>query len=92
MDTLLVSRAEPYTPGDESAAVTLRSQSAEIVAFCWPCEVHVGQRIENHLSALDGVARAAYLSDWPEDEMIEKSKQRLEKVGSYAYRGCGQHS
>jgi hypothetical protein len=89
MDTLLVSSVEPYAPGDESASVTLRSNSAEIVAFCWPCALHVGDRIENHLSALDGVARAAYLSDWPEDERIERSKQRLEKVGPYAYQGCG---
>lgn len=89
MNTLLVSSVAPYAPGDESAAVTLRSDSAEIVAFCWPCDLHVGDQIDNHLSALDGVVRAAYLSDWPEDEKIEKSKQKLEKVGPYAYQGTG---
>lgn len=89
MDTLIVERVEPYAPGDESASVTLRSSHAEIVAFCWPCECRVGDCIENHLFALDGVARAACLSDWPEDEKIERSKERLEKVGPYAYQGCG---
>jgi len=89
MDTLLVSRVEPYALGDESASVTLRSASAEVIAFCWPCDLHVGDHIENRLSALDGIARAAYLSDWPEDEIAGRSKERLERVGPYAYQGCG---
>ncbi len=89
MNTLVVDRVEPYAPGDESASVTLRSACGEIVAFCYPCELQAGDYIKNHLYALDAVARAAYLSDWPEDEKEARSKERLEKVGPYAYEGCG---
>lgn len=89
-ETLLVSNVEFYTPDDECAAVTLCSTSAEIIAFCWPCELHAGEIIKNLIYALDGSVRAAYLSDWPEDEKIKRARQRLEKFGPYAYRGCGQ--
>jgi hypothetical protein len=88
-DTLLVARVEPYSPGDECACVTLRSAQAEIVAFCHPCELQAGDRVENHLHTMDAEVRAAYLSDWPEEEKQERSKPRLERVGPYAYRGCG---
>lgn len=89
MNTLLVERVEPYSPGDESASVTLRSTGGEVVAFCYPCNLKAGERIKNHLSALDAVVRAAYLSDWPESEKQERSKERLARVGPYAYQGCG---
>lgn len=89
MNKIVVERVEPYSPGDESASVTLRSPFGEIVVFCHPCTLKNGELIENHLSALDGDARAAYLSDWPEELKSEKSKQRLEKTGPYSYRGCG---
>ena len=89
MNTLLVERVEPYAPGDESASVTLRSAYAEMVVFCWPCALQPGDRVANRLSALDADARAAYLPDWPESEKEERSQQRLEKIGPYAYRGCG---
>jgi len=89
MNTLVVERTEPYAPDDESASVTLRSACGEIVAFCYPCDLKVGDHIENHLSALDAKVQAAYLTDWTEEEKQERSKERLEKVGPYAYRGCG---
>lgn len=89
MHTLLVERVDPYAAGDESASVTLRSADGEIVVFCYPCELKAGDRVANHLSALDSDARAASLSDWPEDEVEASSKERLEKVGPYSYRGCG---
>ena len=89
MGTLLVERVEPYSPGDECASVTLKSERGEIVVFCHPCEVKAGDRVVNHLSALDAEAQAASLSDWPEDMQEERAQHRLEKVGPYAYRGCG---
>jgi hypothetical protein len=89
MQTLLVERVEPYAPDDESASVTLKSPLGEIVVFCYPCELKAGEHVTNHLSALDADARAAALSDWPEDFVEEKSREWLEKVGPYAYRGCG---
>lgn len=89
MNTLLVERVEPYAPGDESASVTLRSVYAEIVVFCWSCALQAGDHVANRLSAVGADARAAYLSDWPENEKKERSQQRLEKIGPYAYRGCG---
>lgn len=87
--TLVVSRVEPYSPGDECATVILRSSLGEIAAFCWGRELTEGDTVENCLSALDAEARAAYLQDWPEEEKEEKSQERLEKVGPYAYRGVG---
>lgn len=89
MNNLIVQRVEPYAPGDESASVTLKSSKGEIEVFCYPCQVKPGDIVENILSVLDGEARAAYLSDWPEEEKLEKSKEWLEKVGPYAYCGCG---
>ena len=89
MSTLLVERVEPYAPDDESASVTLKSAHGEIVVFCYPCELKAGDRVSNHLSALDADAQAASLSDWPEDLKEERALERLEKVGPYAYRGCG---
>lgn len=89
MNKIIVERVEPYSPGDECTSVTLRSPFGEIVAFCHPCTLKNGELIENHLSALDGDARAAYLPDWPEELKKEKSKERLEKTGPYSYRGCG---
>jgi hypothetical protein len=89
MSTLLVERVDPYAPGDECASVTLKSANAEIVVFCHLCELKVGDRVANHLSALDAEAQAASLSDWPDDMQEEQAQERLEKVGPYAYRGCG---
>lgn len=89
MSTLLVERVEPYAPGDESASVTLRSAGGEVVAFCYPCSLAAGDRVENYLSVLDAKVQAAYLSDWPESEKQERSKEWLLKVGPYAYKGCG---
>ncbi|WP_134163453.1 hypothetical protein [Pseudomonas citronellolis] len=89
MNTLLVERVEPYAPGDECASVTLKSSHGEIVVFCYPCDLKAGGRVVNLLSAFDADARAASLSDWPSDEIEERAKERLEKVGFYAYRGCG---
>lgn len=89
MQTLFVERVEPYAPGDESASVALKSALGEIVVFCYPYRLKVGEHVTNRLSALDANACTAALSDWPEDEIKEKSKEWLEKVGPYAYRGCG---
>ncbi|MDR2219053.1 MAG: hypothetical protein LBE24_00545 [Methylobacillus sp.] len=86
MNTLLIERID----GDEAASVALRSGSGHVIeAFCHPCSLTVGERIENALSAMDGDWRAAYLSDWPDDKKQACSIERLEKIGSYAYRGCG---
>lgn len=87
--TVVVSRVEPYSPDDECASVTLRSSLGEITAFCWGRELKEGDTIENRLSALDAEARAVYLQDWPEEEKEEKSNERLEQIGPYAYRGVG---
>jgi len=89
MNKIVVENVETYSPGDESASVTLRSPFGEIVAFCHTCTLKNGDTIENHLLALDGDARAAYFSDWPEELKREKSRERLEKIGPYSYRGCG---
>ncbi|MCP1626334.1 hypothetical protein [Pseudomonas nitroreducens] len=89
MNTLLVEHVEPYSPGSESASVTLKSSHGEIEVFCYPCDLKAGDRVENFLFALDADARAASLSDWSSDEVEEREKERLEKVGPYAYRGCG---
>ncbi|MBD9579331.1 hypothetical protein IB260_28680 [Pseudomonas sp. PDM23] len=89
MNTLLVAHVEPYAPGSESASVTLKSSHGEIEVFCYPCYLKAGDRVENFLFALDANARAASLSDWPSDEIEERGKERLQKVGPYAYQGCG---
>lgn len=89
MNSLLVERVEPYAPGSECASVTLKSSHGEIEVFCYPCDLKVGDRVVNLLSALDANARAASLSDWPSDNVAKREKERLDKVGAYAYRGCG---
>lgn len=89
MNTLLVTHVEPVAPGSESASVTLKSSHGEIEVFCYHCDLKAGDRVENFLFALDADARAASLSDWPSDEIEEREKERLHKVGPYAYQGCG---
>ncbi|RYX80135.1 hypothetical protein EON83_29925 [bacterium] len=89
MEQLTVARVDFFAPGSESADVTLRSDRGEIVVFSYPCEVAEGDVIPNRLSGLTSEALAAYLNDWPESEKEERSQERLEKIGPYAYRGCG---
>jgi hypothetical protein len=89
MSTLIVESVEPYSPGDESASVVLRSEHGVIEVFCHPCNLKVGERVENRLSVLDANVYAAYLTDWSEAEKAERSVERLEKTGPYSYKGCG---
>jgi hypothetical protein len=91
METLVVTLVTPYSPGDESADVTLRSERGEIVVFCYPCSLREGDTVPNRLSVLDGDVRAAYLSDWSDDAKMASSVERLERIGvTYGYRGAGQ--
>ncbi|MBC3920764.1 hypothetical protein H8L32_25080 [Undibacterium sp. CY18W] len=86
--TITVISVEPFSPGDESASVTLRSEIGEIVAFCWPCNLRAGDVIENRLFTLDGDASATYFSDWPPDEIENLSSEWIERTGNYSYKGC----
>jgi hypothetical protein len=87
MNNLTVVSVDP--PDGEDASVTLRSEKAEVVAFCWPCDLKVGDVVENRLSMLDGDVLATYLSDWPDDEKEALSTEWIERTGHYAYRGRG---
>ena len=89
MKPLLVSRVERFSPGDDSAEVTLRSELGELVAFSYPCSVETGAYVPNRLHVLDGDIKAAYLSDWPEDLRFERSAERIERTGPFSYRGVG---
>lgn len=89
MRSITVSAVSSYTPGDECAEITLASERGEIVAFCFPCALKVGDVIPNRLSILDGEVRAAYLLDWSDAAKAESSSEKLERIGTYAYRGCG---
>jgi len=84
---LTVVLVEP--PDDEDASVTLRSEKGELVAFSWPCDLKVGDVVENRLSVLEADVLATYLSDWPEDEKEALSTEWIERIGHYAYRGRG---
>lgn len=87
MDMLTVILVDP--PGDEDASVTLRSEKCELVAFCWPCDLRIGDVIENRLSVLEAHVLATYFSDWPEDRKEALSTEWIERTGHYAYRGRG---
>ena len=87
MNSLTVVSVDP--PDDEASSVTLRSEKAEVVAFRWPCDLKVGDVIENRLSVLEADVLAAFLSDWPEDEKKTLSTESIERTGHYAYRGRG---
>lgn len=76
-------------PDDEAASVTLRSETGELTAFCYPCDLKAGDSIDNYLSVLDADVLATYLSDWPEDEKAALSTQWIERTGHYSYRGRG---
>lgn len=89
MKPLLVARVRRFTPGDESAEVTLRSEQAELVAFSHPCEAEEGSSVVNRLYVLDGSIQAAYLIDWPEDVRRDRGAERLERTGTFSYRGVG---
>lgn len=87
MDKLTVVLVDP--PDDEDGAVTLRSEKGEVVAFCWPCDLKVGDVIENRLSVLEADVLSTYFSDWPGDEKETLSTEWIERIGQYAYRGRG---
>lgn len=87
--TLIVERVEPYSPGDECSSVTLRSARGQIDAFCFARDLAEGELVDNALSALDAQIQAANLLDWPEDLKLQRSVERIEKIGPYAYRGVG---
>lgn len=87
MDMLTVTLVDP--PDNEDASVTLRSDKGELVAFCWPCNLKIGDVIENRLSVMDADVLATYFSDWPEDEKMALSTEWIERIGHYAYRGRG---
>lgn len=87
MKKLTVILVDP--PDDEAASVTLRSEHAEVVAFCWPCDLKVGDIVENQLSVLEADVLATYLSDWPDTEKEELSHEWIERTGHYTYRGRG---
>lgn len=89
MKPLLVSHVERFSPGDESAKVTLRSEQGELIAFSHPCDVEAGAMVPNRLYVLDGEIKAAYLSDWPDDLKRERGIARLERTGPFSYRGVG---
>jgi hypothetical protein len=87
MKQLTVILVDP--PDDEAASITLRSDQGEVVAFCHPCSLKVGDVIENRLSVLDADVRGAYFADWPEDEKEALSVEHLDRTGHYSYRGRG---
>lgn len=89
MQTLLVDRVQYYSQGDECSSVTLRSTQGQIEAFCFARDLVEGELVDNALSALDAEIQTACLSDWPEDLQEQRSIERLEKTGPYAYRGVG---
>ncbi|WP_147330547.1 MULTISPECIES: hypothetical protein [unclassified Duganella] len=89
MEVIHVVSVDPVSTGDESASVTLDSGKGQLVAFCWPCGLHVGDEVENRLSTLEGIARAAYFSDWPAEEIEALSSERIERTGHYSYEGRG---
>jgi len=89
MKPLLVSHVEPFSRGDESASVSLQSESGELVVFSYPCDVKPGDVVPNQLSVLDGDAKAAYLDDWPDEIKKEHAAERIERTGPFSYRGVG---
>ena len=89
MEVIQVVSVEPFAPGDESASVTLDSGKGQVVAFCWPCGLRVGEEVENRLSTLEGNASAAYFLDWPADEIEALSYEWMERTGHYSYKGRG---
>lgn len=89
MRDLLITGVRHFSPGDESAEVTLSSGEGEVVAFCYPCSLSVGDRVPNRLSILDGEAKAPFFEDWPEEDKARLSQERLERIGTWNYVGCG---
>ena len=87
MNKLAVVLVDP--PDDEAASVTLRSETAEVTAFCHPCSLKAGDVIGNRLSALDAEMMATFLSDWPDDEKAALSTEWIERTGHCSYKGRG---
>lgn len=87
MNKLTVVLVDP--PDDEAASVTLRTETAEVTAFCHPCSLKAGDVIGNRLSVLDADVMATYLSDWPENEKAALSMEWIERTAHYSYKGRG---
>lgn len=89
MDSLLVKKIQRVTADSEVAEVTVASSIGELVAFCFPCHLVPGQVIPNLLHGMTQEAQAAYLNDWPEDQKASAGVERLERIGTFGYAGCG---
>ncbi|WP_428380846.1 hypothetical protein [Nevskia ramosa] len=89
MESFVVKKVQRVAAESESAEVTLASSVAELVAFCFPCDLVEGQVIPNMLHGMTQEAQAAYLNDWPDDLKASASVERLERVGTFGYVGCG---
>ena len=76
--------------GEEVATVTLESKRGVIEAFCHPCTLKEGDKVINLLNVLECEIKAAFLDDWPTELKLKRSKESLEKIGSYSYSGVGQ--
>lgn len=59
------------------------------MVFCWPCDLKVGDTVENRLCVLEADVLATYLYDWPDTEKEELSQEWIERTGHYTYRGRG---
>ena len=73
------------------ADVTLSSDVATVVAFCFQCSYKVGQTVPNLLHpAMVNELESPYLQDWPADKKALAGAERLKCHGSYGYRGRGE--
>lgn len=87
MNQLIVKNVDCY--GDETATITLKSEFASIDIFCHLCDFKNGDKVEDLLDVLDVDFKSAYLNDWPESLIQEKSTMWIQKQGPYEYIGCG---
>jgi hypothetical protein len=87
---LFVTRVEPFAPDSDCASVTVASALSEVVVFCHASDVQAGGRVPNLLHVLDApMLQAPYCADWPADAREQSAMHRLERIGEFAYAGCG---
>ena len=82
--------ASDQKPGDDDASLTLSTGSNEIVGFCHPCSVRVGDLVPNRLGVLDAAElKASYFQDAPASIRDELEVQFLSRLGHFSYKGRG---
>ncbi|WIY68101.1 hypothetical protein KB221_08255 [Aquidulcibacter paucihalophilus] len=79
---MLVVSVVPFSPGDESAVVTVTDGIHTCRAFCWPCDLQSGSEVVEPLQFFD---ESGLMFTWETEPRLESTSGE-----GFAHRGVAQ--